>query len=99
MIIGVTKKTQPLFSALPTIEDKENGKRFAQVNPLFSWHANYINVNRKKILILLNDQTYTPLVLHKYSQNILNYYFLEKSKKNRMLTQRMTISRKFCLFS
>ncbi|MFL2105661.1 DUF6933 domain-containing protein [Desemzia sp. FAM 23991] len=64
MIIGVTKKTQPLFSALPTIEDKENGKRFAQVNPLFSWHANYINVNRKKILILLNDQTYTPIILH-----------------------------------
>jgi len=47
------------------------------------------------MLILL----YGSLVLHKYSQNILNYYFLEKSKKNRMLTQRMTISRKFCLFS
>lgn len=63
MIIGVTKKAQPLFSALPTIEDKEDGKRFAQVNPLFSWHANYINVNRKKILILLNDLTYTPIIL------------------------------------
>lgn len=63
MIIGVTKKAQPLFSALPTIKDKEDGKRFAQANPLFSWHANYINVNRKKILILLNDLTYTPIVL------------------------------------
>lgn len=63
MIIGVTKKAQPLFSALPTTKDKEDGKRFAQANPLFSWHANYINVNRKKMLILLNDLTYTPIIL------------------------------------
>ena len=63
MIIGVTKKAQSLFSALPTIKDKEDGKRFAQANPLFSWHANYINVNRKKVLILLNDLTYTPIIL------------------------------------
>ena len=63
MIIGATKKAQPLFSALPTIKDKEEGKRFAQVNPLFSWHANYFTVNRKKILILINDQTYTLLIL------------------------------------
>ena len=48
---------------------------------------------------LKNIIDFNSLVLHKYSQNILNYYFLEKSKKNRMLTQRMTISRKFCLFS
>lgn len=63
MIIGVTKKAQPLFSVLPSIKDKEEGKRFAKVNPLFSWHANYINVNRKKILIILNDLTYTPIIL------------------------------------
>ena len=48
MIIGATKKAQPLFSNLPSINDKEYGKQIAQVNPLFSWHANYINVNRKK---------------------------------------------------
>ncbi|MBT2732896.1 site-specific integrase [Carnobacterium sp. ISL-102] len=63
MIIGATKKAQPLFSALPSIEDKEYGKQFAQINPLFSWHANYINVNRKKVIILLNDLTYTPIIL------------------------------------
>lgn len=64
MIIGATKKAQPLFSALPSINDKEYGKQFAQANPLFSWHANYINVNRKKVLILLNNQSYTPIILH-----------------------------------
>lgn len=63
MIIGATKKAQPLFSAFITVKDKEYGKQFAQANPLFSWHANYLNVNRKKILILLNDQTYTPIIL------------------------------------
>lgn len=63
MIIGDTKKAQPLFSALPRIEDKEYGQQFAQINPLFSWHANYINVNRKKAIILLNDQTLTPIIL------------------------------------
>ena len=63
MIIGATKKAQPLFSNLPSINDKEYGQQFAQVNPLFSWHANYINVNRKKVIILLNDQTYTPIIL------------------------------------
>ena len=63
MIIGATKKAQPLFSALPIMEDKEYGRQFAQANPLFSWHANYINVNRKKVLILLNDLTYTIIIL------------------------------------
>ncbi|MGB7365716.1 DUF6933 domain-containing protein [Carnobacterium jeotgali] len=63
MIIGVTKKAQSLFSNLPPIKDKEYGKQFAQINPLFSWHANYINVNRKKVIILLNDLTYTPIIL------------------------------------
>ena len=63
MIIGVTKKAQPLFSALPRIEYKEYGKQFAQINPLFSWHANYINVNRKKVIIMLNDQMLTPIIL------------------------------------
>lgn len=63
MIIGATKKAQPLFSNLPSLNDKEYGQQFVQVNPLFSWHANYINVNRKKVIILLNDQTYTPIIL------------------------------------
>lgn len=63
MIIGATKKAQALFSALPSVKDKEYGKQFAQINPLFSWHANYINVNRKKVIILLNDQTLTPMIL------------------------------------
>lgn len=63
MIIGVTKKAQPLFSALPSVEDTEYGKQFAATNPLFCWHANYFNYHRKKILVLLNDLTYTPIIL------------------------------------
>lgn len=64
MIIGATKKAQSLFSTFPSIEDKELGKRFSKANPLFSWHANYITVNRKKVLILINNQTYTPIILN-----------------------------------
>lgn len=63
MIIEATKKAQPLFSAFSSMKDKEYGKQFAKANPLFSWHANYFNYNRKKVLILLNDLTYTPIIL------------------------------------
>lgn len=63
MIIGATKKALPLFSAFSNMKDKEYGKQFAKANPLFSWHANYVNYNRKKVLILLNDLTYTPIIL------------------------------------
>ncbi|MFC4710322.1 DUF6933 domain-containing protein [Enterococcus eurekensis] len=63
MIINPTKKTLPLFSSLPKIKDSNWGKAYSTVNPLFSWHANYYNVNRKKILLLVNDLTMISIVI------------------------------------
>ncbi len=63
MIINPTKKALPLFSYLSDVSDKKIAQNFSSNNPLFSWHANYFNVRRKKILLLVNDLTYFPLVL------------------------------------
>jgi len=63
MIINPTKKALPLFSYLSEVSDKKIAQNFSNNNPLFSWHANYFNVRRKKILLLVNDLTYFPLVL------------------------------------
>ncbi|MGL9747292.1 DUF6933 domain-containing protein [Enterococcus sp. DIV0170] len=62
MIINPTKKALPLFNKIPSVADKQLARRFSEFNPLFSWHANYFNVNRKKILLVVNDLTYFPLI-------------------------------------
>lgn len=62
MIINPTKKTLPLFSAIPKVENLEEAKAFSQANPLFSWHATYFTVERKKILLLINDQVNLAVV-------------------------------------
>lgn len=63
MIINPTKKSLPLFSALPKVKDVKIGKAYSTVNPFFSWHANYYNVNRKKILVIVNDLTMISIVI------------------------------------
>lgn len=63
MIINPTKKAQALFSALPKVTDAQRGKSYSLTNPFFSWHANYYNSNRKKILVLVNDLTMIPVVI------------------------------------
>lgn len=63
MIINPTKKTQPLFSALPKTENEALAKVFSQRNPFFSWEANYYNDNRKKVLVLVNGLTLAPVIL------------------------------------
>ncbi|MGM0338914.1 cell division protein FtsA [Enterococcus sp. AZ007] len=63
MIINPSKKALPLFNYLPKAADKKLARSFSDSNPLFSWHANYFNVKRKKILLLVNDLTYFPIVL------------------------------------
>lgn len=58
MDICVTKK---LLDAMPfnvTAESEE------EVNPLYSWHANVIIINRRKTIILMNDSTRYTVVLH-----------------------------------
>lgn len=64
MIINPTKKALPIFNKLVKVADKDQAKRFATANPFFSWHANYYSVNRKKIVILVNDLTYATVVLY-----------------------------------
>lgn len=59
MIIVPTKKSLPLFSEFhvsnkPIKEDEHS---------FYSWHANYFNIDRKKILVLVNDFSSSPIVL------------------------------------
>ncbi|MDU5333655.1 DUF6933 domain-containing protein [Enterococcus sp.] len=63
MIINPSKKALPLFNQLPQAADKKLARSFSDKNPFFSWHANYFNVKRKKVLLLVNDLTYFPIVL------------------------------------
>lgn len=63
MIINPSKKALPLFNHLHEVADKKWARSFSDKNPLFSWHANYFNVKRKKVLLLVNDLTYFPIVL------------------------------------
>lgn len=63
MIIHATKKALPLFSYLTPSKDVNEAKIRSNQNPLNSWHANYFNVNRKKMLLLVNDASlYTILI-------------------------------------
>ena len=64
MIINPVKKAQVLFNKLSQTEDKESSKRYSDVNPFFSWHANYITVDRKKVIIMVNDLTLLPLLIN-----------------------------------
>ncbi|MFW8053767.1 DUF6933 domain-containing protein [Vagococcus fluvialis] len=63
MIIHATKKSLPLFSYLTPTENINEAKNRSNQNPLNSWHANYFNINRKKMLLLVNDASlYTILI-------------------------------------
>ena len=63
MIINPTKKASVLFNQLPQVEDAVSAREFAKANPFFSWHANYFNVNRKKMVLVTNDLTYVSFIL------------------------------------
>ncbi|MFC6171867.1 DUF6933 domain-containing protein [Loigolactobacillus jiayinensis] len=64
MIINPTKKALPIFNQLVKVTDPTITKNFAQANPFFSWHANYYTLQRKKVVILVNDLTYATIVLY-----------------------------------
>lgn len=67
MIINPTKKSLPIFNKLIKTADVTKAKQFSIANPLFSWHANYFLVNRKKVVLLVNDLTYAAVVLYDIS--------------------------------
>lgn len=63
MIINPTKKALPIFSKLPKMVDKDAGTQKSLDAPFFSWTANYFTVERKKIVILINELTLSPVAL------------------------------------
>lgn len=56
MLIRCTKKLLTELKITPT--------EVEEVNPLFSWHANILLVNRRKVVVLVNDLTQYAIVLH-----------------------------------
>lgn len=56
MFIQCTKKLLEQFHVEPISEE--------MAEPLFSWHANLMIVNRRKTVVLVNDQTRYSIVLH-----------------------------------
>ncbi len=63
MLIAPTKKALHLFSALPIISDQHQVKVIGQANPFYSWHASYMTLNYKKVVVLINDLTLMPVIL------------------------------------
>lgn len=59
MIIVPTKKSLPLFSEFPIYSNISSSTE----RSFFSWHANYFTLDRKKILVLVNDLSFSPIVL------------------------------------
>jgi galactokinase len=62
MIIRCTNK---LFQEL-TIENKDYSE---ETYELFSWHANIIRINRRKIVVLMNDSNRYAIVLYGLRKN------------------------------
>lgn len=56
MIINCTKKLQDELGIKPELVEVHN--------PLFSWHANLIKINRRKTLVLVNDVARYNIVLY-----------------------------------
>ncbi|MBO0587223.1 plasmid pRiA4b ORF-3 family protein [Sporosarcina sp. E16_8] len=56
MLIRCTKKM--------LVELKVEAESVAEVDPFFSWHANIIIVNRRKVVVLMNDHNRYAVVLY-----------------------------------
>ncbi len=56
MIINCTKKLQDELGIKPSLVEIEN--------PLFSWHANIVRVNRRKTVVLVNDASRYNIILY-----------------------------------
>jgi len=76
MNIIPTKKALPLFSYLA---DTSSGN-LEETSDFYSWHANYFTFNRKKILVIVNDLSFSPIILADI--NAKNKKDIEKYIKN-----------------
>ncbi|MGO3170464.1 MAG: DUF6933 domain-containing protein [Bavariicoccus seileri] len=63
MLIAPTKKALPLFDALSIIPDIQEVKVIGKTNPYYSWHASYMTLDYKKVVVLINDLTLVPVIL------------------------------------
>jgi len=59
MNIIPTKKALPLFSSLK----ETTNSNLEESSDFYSWHANYFTFNRKKVLVIVNDLSFSPIVL------------------------------------
>lgn len=57
MLISCTKKLQDQLKIKPCMVEISD--------PLFSWHANMISINRRKTLVLVNDDNRYVIILHR----------------------------------
>jgi hypothetical protein len=81
MIVSCTKKLQDQLKISPT--------KVESTDPLFSWHANILNVNRRKTLVLVNDASRYAVVLHGLkSKDFLNIRTtISKALKEALLSE------------
>lgn len=56
MLIQCTKKLLDELKVKPQFHEEEE--------PLFSWHANFMTLNRRKTIVMVNDQNRYVIVLH-----------------------------------
>ncbi len=57
MLIQCTKKLLDELKITPAVSEEE-------YNPLFSWHANLLTINRRKTVVLMNDSNRYVIVLY-----------------------------------
>lgn len=69
MIINCTKKLQDELGIKPSLMEVED--------PLFSWHANILRVNRRKTMVLVNDASRYNIIL--YGLKAKNFKEIEKT--------------------
>lgn len=69
MLINPTRGAMPLFLDMKKATNKKAAFAFAAQNPFFSWHAISAKVCGHYTIILVNDATYTPLVLAKIEED------------------------------
>lgn len=68
MNIGCTKKLLDELECKPSEAKAEN--------PIFSWHANLLTINRRKAVLLINDDSRYPVLL--FGMKAANFKMLNK---------------------
>ena len=65
-----------LIQATAKLRDELNLKDLDQKErpPLFSWHANFLRINRRKTVVLVNDATDYTVILYGMKKDDLNNF-------------------------